>query len=98
MDDAPCRDYFLAPQHTFHRRYEALRAFFVEGRPLADIAAQFGYKTDALKAMVSKFRSQRRSGQIPPFSFLTAVDDLPINDAAKTLMAPANPQSPINNS
>ena len=98
MDDAPCREFFVAPQQTFHRRYEALRAFFVEGRPLADIAAQFGYKADALKAMVSKFRSQRRSSQTPPFSFLTAADDLPINDAAKTPMAPMSPQSPINNS
>jgi hypothetical protein len=67
-------------------------------RTLADIAAQFGYKTDALKAMVSKFRSQRRSSQIPPFSFLTAADDLSINDAAKTPMAPTSPQSPIDNS
>jgi len=98
MDDAPCRQFFVAPQQTFQRRYEALRAFFVEGRPLADIAAQFGYKADALKAMVSKFRSQCRSGQTPPFSFLTAVDDLPINRAAKTPTAPMSPRSPIGDS
>jgi hypothetical protein len=98
MDDAPCRQFFVAPQQTFHRRYEALRAFFVEGRPLADIAAQFGYKTNALKAMVSKFRAQRRSGHTPPFSFLTAVDDRPIDHAAKTPTVPMSPQSPIGDS
>jgi hypothetical protein len=98
MDDAPCRQFFVAPQQTFHRRYEALRAFFVDGRPLADIAAQFGYKTDALKAMISKFRAQYRSGQTPPFSFLTAEDDLPIGHAAKTSTAPMSPQSPIGDS
>jgi hypothetical protein len=98
MDDARCRQFFVAPQQTFHRRYEALRAFFVEGRPLADIAAQFGYKTDALKAMVSKFRSQCRSDQTSPFSFLTAADDRPINHAAKMPTAPMSPQSPTGDS
>ena len=31
-----CRDrqFFLEPQQTFHRQYEALRAVFVEGQPL----------------------------------------------------------------
>ncbi len=98
MDDASRREFFIAPQQTFHRRYEALRAFFVDGRPLADIAAQFGYKPDALKAMISKFRAQHRSGRTPPFSFLTAVDDRLIDHAAKTSTAPMSRRSPIGDS
>ena len=49
MDVQPCRRFFLDPQLTFHRRYEALRAFFVEDRPVTEIASQFGYKPTALK-------------------------------------------------
>jgi hypothetical protein len=31
MDDTHCRQFFLEPAETYHRRYEALRTFFVEG-------------------------------------------------------------------
>jgi hypothetical protein len=42
MDDTGCRGFFLEPVATYHRQYEALRAFFIEGRCLHDIAQQFG--------------------------------------------------------
>jgi hypothetical protein len=38
MDDIPCRQFFLEPVETYHRQYEALRAFFVQGRQLKEIA------------------------------------------------------------
>ena len=44
MDDTGCRSFFLEPVATYHRQYEALRAFFIEGRRLHDIAQQFGYR------------------------------------------------------
>ena len=44
MDDTGCRGFFLEPVATYHRQYEALRAFFIEGRRLHDIAQQFGYQ------------------------------------------------------
>ena len=44
MDDTGCRGFFLEPVATYHRQYEALRAFFIEGRRLHDIAQQFGYR------------------------------------------------------
>ena len=44
MDDTGCRGFFLEPVATYHRQYEALRAFFIEGRCLHDIAQQFGYR------------------------------------------------------
>src|SRR5215469_13697120 len=67
MDDQPCRDFFLRPRFTFHRRYEALRAFFLEGRPPAEVALQFGYKPAALKVLISRFRHDVRGQDIPPF-------------------------------
>lgn len=42
MDDTRCRQFFLEPTEPYHRHYEALRAFFVEGRQLQEIAQQFG--------------------------------------------------------
>ena len=37
------------------------------GASLADIAAQFGYRPDALKAMISKFRSAPKRSDSPLF-------------------------------
>jgi hypothetical protein len=84
MDDQLCRRYFLEPQSTFHRRYVALQAFFVEGRPLAEIAEQYGYKLASLKVMVGQFRAQCSRGRIPPFSSPTAADDRQGDSSAKT--------------
>ena len=67
MDAQPGRRFFLEPHLTFHRRYEALRAFFVDQRPAAEIAGQFGYKLTAFHVMISRFRAQLRQGQVPPF-------------------------------
>ena len=67
MDDQLCKDFFLEPRSTFHRRYEALRAFFIEGRPPAEVAARFGYKPAALNVLISRFRRDVRSQDIPPF-------------------------------
>lgn len=69
------RQFFLEPQQTFHRRYEALRAVFVEGQPLELVAVRFGYKVSTLQAMVSRFRAARRCGATPPFFARTAADD-----------------------
>src|SRR5262249_57806420 len=67
MDDAGCRVFFLPPIATYHRQYEALRAFFIEGRRLHDIAQQFGYRETSLRSMVCRFRAQVHAGEVPPF-------------------------------
>ena len=95
MDDQLCRRYFLEPQSTFHRRYVALHAFFVEGRPLAEIAEQYGYKLSSLNVMVSQFRAQCSRGRIPPFSFPTVAGDRQANSSAKTETALRSLQSLI---
>jgi hypothetical protein len=47
---------FLEPANSNHRQYEALRAYFVEGRPAAEVAEQFGYTPGSLRVMASEFR------------------------------------------
>ena len=84
MDGQPCRHFFLEPQLTFHRRYEALRAFFVEDRPVLEIAAQFGYKPTALKVLISRFHTQFRQGSVPPFLSLTVEEGHPASSDVKT--------------
>ena len=67
MDDTGCRGFFLEPVATYHRQYEALRAFFIEGRRLHDIAQQFGDPETSLRSMVCRFRAQVHAGAGPPF-------------------------------
>ena len=98
MDDEHCRRFFLEPELTFHRRYEALRAIFIEGHPLAEVAQQYGYKPTSLNAMISTFRTQCRHGRIPPVSSSTAVADHRANRTAMSGMALTNPQSLISDS
>jgi hypothetical protein len=69
MDDTRCRQFFLEPAETYHRQYEALRTFFVEGRQLREIAQQFGYQESSLRVMVSQFRNQVKVNDLHPFLF-----------------------------
>jgi hypothetical protein len=68
MDDSFCRDFFAHPTPTLHRRYEALRAVFLDHRPLTEVARQFGYRYGTLRNLVAQFRARCRTGQAPPFS------------------------------
>src|SRR5438309_10800000 len=68
VDDSRCLRFFLEPTDTLHRRYEALRAYFVERRPLKEIALQSGYSYNTLRDVIGDFRARCREGQAPPFS------------------------------
>jgi hypothetical protein len=71
MDDTRCRTFFVDDLAPMQRRYEALRAFFVEERPLPEIARQFHYSHGGLRNLVSDFRSGLRSGTVAPFFLAT---------------------------
>lgn len=47
---------FIEPRNTTHRQYEALRAFFVDERPQAEVAKAFGYSVGAFRVMCCVFR------------------------------------------
>jgi hypothetical protein len=50
------RRYFLEPRNTTHRQYEALRAYFVDGLPSAEVAARFGYTPGSFRVLCTQFR------------------------------------------
>jgi hypothetical protein len=56
-------DFFRMPASTRQRQYEALRAFFLEGRPSADAARAFGYSPGAFRVMCHQFRHNPQARQ-----------------------------------
>ena len=92
MEGSPDRRFFLEPEQTFHRRYEALRAILVDEEPFDQVAERFGYKTSAMRSMVSRFRADRRRGIAPPF-FSPTVAVAPPGDAAKGADRSPNPRT-----
>ena len=67
MDDTRCYQFFLEPVDLQQRKYEALRAVFIDQLPQNEVAARFGFSHDLVRRMVSDFRGQRRQDQVPPF-------------------------------
>jgi len=57
-DLSQCRCFFLEPRSPKQRIYEALRAYFVDGRPPKDVARDFGYSVGAFHVMCHHFRRQ----------------------------------------
>jgi transposase len=49
-------EYFTSPGITAQRRYEALRAYFVDGVPAAEVADRFGYSTASVHQMATLLR------------------------------------------
>jgi transposase len=47
---------FLEPSNPTHRRYEALRAYFVEGVSSKEAARRFGYTEGSFRVLVHQFR------------------------------------------
>jgi hypothetical protein len=93
MDDQVFRRFFLDPHEPLQRRYEALRAIFVEGSPLEQVAEQFGYRPAALRSLVSRFRTGCRAGEPPPFLFATDEDGPSANACAQTNQVPSSQRS-----
>ena len=52
--------FFLCPQSTLQRQYEALRRFFVENLPSHEVAAHFGYSPGAFRVLCHQFRHDLR--------------------------------------
>jgi DNA-directed RNA polymerase specialized sigma24 family protein len=68
MDDTLCREFFAQPTNPYQRRYEALRAVFIEERSLKEVAEQFGLASSSLRQLVYQFRQHcRQSAVASPF-------------------------------
>lgn len=48
--------FFLRPENAAHRRYEALRAFHVEGKKAEEISGLFGYTVSTVYTLVRNFK------------------------------------------
>jgi len=55
-DLSECRGFFLEPATAKQRMYEALRAYFVEGRPSSEVAQYFGYSPGSFQVLCHHFR------------------------------------------
>jgi hypothetical protein len=53
-------DTFLEPVNSTHRQYEALRAYFVDRLPSAEVAERFGYTPGAFRVLCHQFRQNPR--------------------------------------
>jgi hypothetical protein len=51
-----CKAFFLQPASARQRQYEALRAFFVEERPSAEVARDYGYTPGSFQVLCHHFR------------------------------------------
>jgi transposase len=54
-------EYFTAPAAAAQRRYEALRAYFLDDLPAAQVADRFGYSTASVHQMATLLRKGRLS-------------------------------------
>src|SRR5262245_9924861 len=56
LSDRQATQFFAAPEATRQRQYEALRAYFLDNGPAADVAARFGYSTASFRNLCHHFR------------------------------------------
>src|SRR6266566_4402342 len=59
-------DFFLRPDNPNQRRYEALRAFLLEGLSLQETADRLGYSVNTVASLLRDFRSGHREFFIVP--------------------------------
>ncbi len=55
-DLTACRRFFAEPSHPRQRQYEALRAYFLEGRASQEVARDFGYTPGSFRVLCHTFR------------------------------------------
>lgn len=56
MNLTDCHRFFVEPASPRQRQYEALRAYFVEGRPSKEVAEAFGYSPGSFRVLCHHFR------------------------------------------
>jgi hypothetical protein len=64
LTDKQASRFFLAPDTPSQRQYEALRTYFVEQLPSAELAARSGYSAGSFRVLCHQFRHQadKRTG------------------------------------
>src|SRR5467141_3991775 len=54
-------EYFTEPASSAQRRYEALRAYFLDDMPASEVADRFGYSTASVHQMATLLRAGKMS-------------------------------------
>jgi transposase len=75
--------WFTAPEQVNHRRYEALRAFHVDGLTHAEAAERFGYTRWAMVNLVREHRAETLELFAPPRKPGPAPGVAPAKDRAR---------------
>ncbi len=52
------REFFRSPQNTFHKQYEAIRSFFVDNLPVAEISKKFSYTPMTVYSLIRDFKQK----------------------------------------
>ena len=101
-------EYFLAPSEPFHRRYEALRCYFIEGSSAEEVGRRFGYSAATVHQLAAELRAGRveffRSSKPGPRGPRKAhtvrdrvlrlrADDLSVTEIANRLFSEGSPVS-----
>jgi hypothetical protein len=101
-------EYFREPAEPAQRRYEALRAYFVEGLSAAAAGAQFGYSPANVHQMASELRAgraaffresrpgpkgPRKAGRIRERVLALRANDRSVSEIASALTAAGEPVS-----
>lgn len=55
-DITECRRFFQEPGSARQRQYEALRAYYIEGKPSREVAKAFGYTEGSFRVLCHEFR------------------------------------------
>ena len=76
MGGSNYQQFFLRPEDSVHRRYESLRAVFVDGLAMADVAKRFGVAYGTVRNWAHEFRALRDQAESSPF-FLLQHGDVP---------------------
>ena len=70
--------FFQFPQEITHKHYEALRAFYLEGKSAAEVAQQFGYTVSAVYSLTRDFNQYlKQPNPSQPFFVTTTVGRKP---------------------
>jgi hypothetical protein len=59
--------FFLSPDNPDQRKYEALRAFYLDGKSGKEVVQKFGYTPAYFKKIRFEFNQQLKSGEANPF-------------------------------
>ena len=58
MENPQFKEFFSQPTNLYQRRYEALRAVFLEERSQKAVAEEFGFQYHAFRQLIYEFRQQ----------------------------------------